>query len=48
MKKIKAYDEFGEQFELGLVPATEEEQQACEEKFKKYRRVARGLCQDGQ
>ena len=35
MKKIKAYDEFGEQFELGLVPATEEEQQACGRKVQK-------------
>ena len=34
MKKIRLYDEFGEQFDQGLVPATEEEQKLCEEKLK--------------
>ena len=47
MKKIKAYDEFGEQFELGLVPANEEEQQACEEKFKSIGALPEGFVKTG-
>ena len=43
MKKIRLYDEFGEQFDQGLVPATEEEQKLCEEKLKSIGALPEGF-----
>ena len=43
MKKIKAYDEFGEQFEMGLVSANEAEQKLCEEKLKSIGALPEGV-----
>ena len=47
MKKIKAYDEFGEQFEMGLVPANETEQRLCEEKLKSIGALPEGFVKTG-
>ncbi|MCX4361815.1 MAG: hypothetical protein OSJ74_00285 [Clostridia bacterium] len=47
MKKIKAYDEFGEQFEMGLIPATEDEQKICEEKLKSIGALPEGFVKTG-
>ncbi|MDE5755896.1 MAG: hypothetical protein K2I23_02270 [Clostridia bacterium] len=47
MKKIKEYDEFGEQFELGLTPANEVEQRLCEEKLKSIGALPEGFVKTG-
>ena len=47
MKKIKAYDEFGEQFEYGLTVASEEETRICEEKLKSIGALPEGFVKTG-
>ena len=47
MKKIKEYDEFGEQFELGLAPANDAEQKLCEEKLKSIGALPEGFVKTG-
>ena len=47
MKKIKAYDEFGEQIDFGLVAADAAETKLCEEKLKSIGALPEGFVKTG-
>ena len=47
MKKIKSYDEFGEQLDFGLVLANDEETRLCEEKLKNIGALPEGFVKTG-
>ena len=46
--KIKEYDEFGEQFDYGLVLANQEETRLCEEKLKSIGALPEGFVKVGR
>ena len=48
MKKIKAFDEFGEQIDFGLMLASEEETRLCEEKLKSIGALPEGFVKVGR
>ena len=48
MKEIKAFDEFGEQIDFGLMLASEEETRLCEEKLKSIGALPEGFVKVGR